>query len=63
MAMALAGILLSGGRPLSGISWALIFPLALISISVPVLFKKIVEAAKAHESLTQRQFKNLAREE
>ncbi|XP_028391083.1 uncharacterized protein LOC114515960 [Dendronephthya gigantea] len=62
MAMALAGILLSGGRPLSGTSWALIFPLVLISISVPVLFKKIVEAAKAHDSL-KRNIVKFAREE
>ena len=55
MTMPLAGILLSGGRPLSGTSWALIFPLALISISVPVLFKKIVDAAKAHKSFNKRQ--------
>ena len=49
MAMALAGILSSGGRPLSGTSWALVFPLILISVSVPVLFKKIVEATKAND--------------
>ncbi|XP_028391084.1 uncharacterized protein LOC114515961 [Dendronephthya gigantea] len=51
MAMALAGIVLSEGRPLSGTSWALIFPLVLISISVPVSFK-IVKAAKTHDSKT-----------
>ena len=63
MAMALAGILLSEGRPLNGTSWALIFPLLLISISVPVLFKKIIEAAKAHESLNMKQSNLFAREE
>ncbi|XP_046851654.1 uncharacterized protein LOC124444991 [Xenia sp. Carnegie-2017] len=50
MAMALAGILLSGGRQLESRSWALCFPLLLISISVPVLFKKIVDATKANDT-------------
>ena len=53
MAMALASILLSGGRPLSGESWCLVFPLVLVSVSVPILLVKIVEAAKAHDATSR----------
>ena len=49
IAMALAAVLLSGERQLHGESWAVVFPLVLISVSVPAFLMKIIHAAKAHE--------------
>jgi NhaP-type Na+/H+ or K+/H+ antiporter len=54
MAMALAAVLLSGGRPLSGEAWALVFPLVLVSVLVPVLLVEIVKAGKAQEANTTK---------
>lgn len=54
MAMALMAVLLSGGRPLTGKSWALVFPLVLVSISVPVLLMKIIDAARTNEACNKK---------
>ena len=44
MSMALTAVLLFGGRPLTGTSWALVFPLVLIFSSVPVFVMKNIHA-------------------
>ena len=54
MAMALASVLLSGGRPLSGTSWALVFPLLLVYVLEPFVLKKFFATEGAREASSNR---------